>query len=937
MFCSNCGKKLDGNEYFCSNCGEKRLKAPEQISVSNTSISPQQVDTIMSEMMLQKSQTFVKIIYSKIKEFFINYKKQCFISIGGIALFMIGIVLFHHFYGFNKLSWDEAYSDFELEYVSPTNVKLGVNFTKENGINDIKYDVTCGKMKNNGLEINWDLTEATGKCKITAAYKLRKIRKEFTIINFNTSEKELSLNSEIDYNSDEDLDFDGLTNKQEQKYKTNPVLSDTDMDGLDDYYEIFTSKTDPTKKDSDDDGLNDYDELKLNLNPLKSDSKGDGIKDGDRKLTYHHESDNLKISITGKGNIASTLAEVNQNTKISAKKGLIDKLYTLYTDGTIIEAIVTIVYTDEELTKYGLNEDNLAIYYYNEKEATYEKVETKIDKENNTLTATLKHFSNYVVGDSSLVKKSATTQVLFILDNSWSMYTNEQYEKITGEEYYGGLFGSSELGGYDAEGKRFTLSSDLITKLSKKNYQIGLSEFRKDYANILTIGSSASSLKAKLNTMNGKFITTSEGTNISNALTKGISEFSEDSDNKYIIILTDGQDTTLKRNTEQIIEKATDHDVKICSMGFGGGSYNTELSNISNGTGCKFYSSGNATGLNELFENMNIELNNDLVDVNGNGEADGILIADSGFIVNRDGFSFGNYATNLATGGHCYGMATFAELYYKKQLPLKVNSITAGKQKSYAYDLTNTYFKDYGNLYDYKLKTNALKYAFGFEHFGEKTPVDLRTLKDTKLVLNNQYKKEIKNSKIYDISEQKSELSEKEQLKKYGIKYETWEEAYLNENKMQKSSIMNHNDMQMFNAIYAGFIRQNTATHYSSGANFELWFRNFFGKESIGYTGAKGFVNILKSRLNDSDAPVISARYSNGLHAVNAISLVQDIEDPNHYYIGVYDNNFPGEKRYVDIKCNQNTCSTKANKYYSKSDQSIRITPSLEYDLEYYK
>ena len=34
MFCSNCGKKLDGNEYFCSNCGEKRLKAPEQISVS---------------------------------------------------------------------------------------------------------------------------------------------------------------------------------------------------------------------------------------------------------------------------------------------------------------------------------------------------------------------------------------------------------------------------------------------------------------------------------------------------------------------------------------------------------------------------------------------------------------------------------------------------------------------------------------------------------------------------------------------------------------------------------------------------------------------------------------------------------------------------------------------------------------------------------------
>ena len=937
MFCPKCGNKLNGNEDFCSNCGNKMTETVEQNNNANEVNQPQQTSATMSEMMSKKSQNFIKPIIQKIKNFIVKYKKQCLIGIGGVAVLIIGLVLFNNFFGFDKLSWNEEYADSKLEYVSQTNVKLGINFENDEKIKDIKYDVTCGEVKNNGLEVDWDLTESTGKCKITASYKLRKISKEFKIINFNTSEQELVLDYEIDLDSDEDLDFDGLTNKQEKEYKTSPTLSDTDMDGLDDNYEISTSKTDPNKKDTDEDGLSDYDEIELGLDPLKADSKGDGVKDGKRTMTYNHESNNLKVSITGTGNIASTIAEVNTNTKISNKAGLIDNLYTFYTDGTITEAVVTITYTDEELVKYGLNEDNLSIYYYNEKEAKYEKVETVIDKENNTLTATLKHFSNYVVGDTTLVKETTTTQVLFVLDNSWSMYTNEQYKEITGEEYSGGLFGSSKLDGFDADGVRFTLTSDLITRLSKKNYQIGLSEFRSDYANALKIGTDADTLKSKLKTMNGSFLTTSAGTNISNALTSGIREFSKDSDNRYIVILTDGQDSSLSSQTKKIIEKATESDVKICSIGFGGGSYNTELSNISNGTGCKFYSSGNVDGLTELFENIGAELDDNLVDIDGDSEADGILIADSGFIVNRDGFSFSNYGTNLSSGGHCYGMATFAQLYYKKQLPLTVGSITAGDQKSYAYDLSNTYFKNYNNLYDYKLQTNALKYTFGYDIFGETQPADLRTLDGTKLTFTEKYKKEIGDSGIYDMQEQETGLSKEKQLERWGVNYKTADNLYLNEDKMQTSKVMKKDDTQMFNAIWTGFIRQNSTTHYSSGSNFVLWLRNVIGTESTDYTGAQGFINILKSRLNDKDAPVISSSYSGGLHAINAISLVQDIENPNYYYIGVYDNNYPGEKRYVDIKCNKDTCSTVANDYYTESGQPIRITPSLEYDLAYYK
>ena len=72
------------------------------------------------------------------------------------------------------------------------------------------------------------------------------------------------------------------------------------------------------------------------------------------------------------------------------------------------------------------------------------------------------------------------------------------------------------------------------------------------------------------------------------------------------------------------------------------------------------------------------------------------------------------------------------------------------------------------------------------------------------------------------------------------------------------------------------------------------------------------------------------------LHAINAISLVQDLNNSNHYYIGVYDNNYPGEKRYVDMECNKEYCYTQANGYYRKTGEPIRITISLEYDLDYY-
>lgn len=79
-----------------------------------------------------------------------------------------------------------------------------------------------------------------------------------------------------------DRDHDGLSDKQERRYRTNPRKADTDRDGLKDGREVRLG-TNPRRADSDRDGLKDGREVKLKTNPRKADSDGDGVRD-DREL-----------------------------------------------------------------------------------------------------------------------------------------------------------------------------------------------------------------------------------------------------------------------------------------------------------------------------------------------------------------------------------------------------------------------------------------------------------------------------------------------------------------------------------------------------------------------------------------------------------------------------------------------------------------------------
>jgi YVTN family beta-propeller protein len=73
---------------------------------------------------------------------------------------------------------------------------------------------------------------------------------------------------------DIDDDNDGLTDNNENAMGTDPLLTDTDGDGLSDGSEVNSHGTDPLLTDTDADGLSDDEEISLGTNPLAS-NRGD--------------------------------------------------------------------------------------------------------------------------------------------------------------------------------------------------------------------------------------------------------------------------------------------------------------------------------------------------------------------------------------------------------------------------------------------------------------------------------------------------------------------------------------------------------------------------------------------------------------------------------------------------------------------------------------
>ncbi len=906
MFCPNCGKKNKIEAKFCSKCGKAFVIKTDESSKENQ-------ETLV-EAFANKN-NFSNFL-NKIKKNVIKYQKPLYGLIGISVILILSISLFNYFHDFTEIKWDKTTKQFNQKFFT-YNSKISLIAlaqAKDQKITNIKFKANFGKLKVNQNKVEWQLPNKNGEYQIKAIAPSGKfITKNVKVLKDFTDKPLLLKIKQPKQNDNDDYDQDGLTNAQEKKHKTNPNLKDTDKDGLTDFYEINTSKTNPLKPDSDQDGIKDAGEVLMRLNPLKKDSKDDGITDSKRKLTYNYQNQDKTVNITvkGKGAIYDTEATIIQNNTLKYRNDLINKIYDFNTTGKIESADLEISYSPEDL-KVGMKEDNLTLYYINTKKGTLKPIKTEIDPINKKIKAKLSHFSLYVIGDKEKVVTKPKNNVMFVIDNSGSMYSGEQVRARTDNCGHS----CDNHTGTDENFNRLKISKQTVDILNKKgDYKYAVLSFSGGNKLLQDFSKDTKKVKQKIDKIKTKEeffgigLFSQGGTNIRSALEEAIDNFPEKSasDQNKIFFLTDGEETagSLGLYEKDIIESAKSKNIQICSILLGEGSKNNVLSKISEETGCGTQVATNSNRLSDSFQNTVALVNYGVKEQKKNQKQkeSTILIADSGFRMGRDNFSFANYGSNRSTGGHCYGMASFASLYYQKKLPMNLEAketkilwLNSTKKTSNGYDLSNSYFDGYkNNLYDYKIKSSGLKeYLYSKDKFYDKAKIDNQTW-----VINQPYRGILDQSKMFSFDKYKiiDPRCKKEEIKNL-------EEALLNQESEAYKDLKN-NDKQVLEAIWRLFIQQDAGLK-----EFNRW------KEDI---------NIDQLTLDlKNKIPVLTA--INGNHAINSISLERSQQDQNKYIINTYDNNYPDKATRIIIN---------RNKIYDVNIQGILVKTVYENSYKY--
>lgn len=853
------------------NTNQKKLETNKDIQkISNINDNSEE-STIINDKNSKdfKINFFLNKLLNFIKQ---NPKKTLIICISIFAL-IVAAKIFNAVTDKTKLNWVKN-EDYKINVI-PTSGSLNLiveAYDEDNNkIKEIDFNASDGKTKVNGTKVKWILPSKEGKYTISAKTPSgKKIKKTIEVKKISGLEEKKSLGTVYKIDISDDYDLDGLKNEDEKKYGTNERVKDTDHDGINDYEEINQTKTNPLKIDTDGDGLNDLDEIELKFDPLKVDSKADGIKDGERELTYNtNYNDEVSLKINGKGNIASTTTiDIFENSSFSNIKGISNRVYVFHTDSKMKNAEVEIKYDISDINKKGLNENNLILYYFNEETKEFEPQKTELNTDNKTVKATLTHFSKYVLGDSTVTSESNNSNIMFVIDNSVSMFSEKQMQDAG--------YVSNTATGNDTEFKRLSLSINMIDKLTGK-YKFGVAEFSGNYVNIEKFTSEKGKVIDSIETLKHEWRSNMSGTNIISALENGIKEFNNSDEINYLILLTDGKNTegTFTSSIQnEIIKKANEKKIKICTIGIGKVD-GFELKNISQQTGCDFYSASNSSILDDIYNKIGADINYNLVDTNEDNKIDGTILADSGFIVTRDGFSFKNYSSKQSLNGHCYGLATYAMLYYTKKLPLKLDSINTstgvivGKTEfsSSGYDLNGTYFSNYKNLYDYQFKDSALKIFMS-----GKVPSDYR-YQDKE----NNWKVRSRYLEIFDRSGFHKYMDNKTERLCVNIDSDNFKRN------------VNKDDRELLNAIWRLYVLQ-------------------LEDEEVSFTSdPDDAYNTLYESLKNGIPIVLNLTYKVGddeveNHSVNAVRLIQRNDDPNDLEIEIYDNNYPGKPKYISLQ-----------------------------------
>ncbi len=401
---------------------------------------------------------------------------------------------------------------------------------------------------------------------------------------------------------DEDADGDRLTNINEVASGTDLTSKDTDTDGITDGDEVYVTHTLPLVFDTDNDGVCDGRELELGTDPLVADSE------------FHvnlvsEDEDSVKasvdINLTGEQVDTLDVSKVdNEFLFPETMPGYIGGAYNFHVDGTFDSATLQFEFDEALLSNPDFDP---VIYYFNEEEQQLEALDTTVTA--NTASATVNHFSNYILIDRKLYEASyrwedewkeseySKVEIVFVIDDSGSMVSN------------------------DPANQRLTVTKNLIDNLPKDS-KMGVVKFATN-TSVLTSKLTTDKDEAK------SFLTTADFVSYGNtymytAIRNGFNlyESAEPDVLKMMVVLSDGaaHDTSMHSS---IVSQAVNKNVKIYTVGLGNQTsyFNNYLKPLATSTTGNFYLASNSDELNKIFDDINKKIELDL-DTDNDGISD---------------------------------------------------------------------------------------------------------------------------------------------------------------------------------------------------------------------------------------------------------------------------------------------------------------------------
>ena len=779
-----------------------------------------------------------------LKEIWEDYKKIILIILGAIFALIIVLIVFSIIIDPVKISFtgDDATTIATMS----DQIKLGaVAKNKANDQFELNWQVSAGNLS----KVVWQLPSEDGTYTISVSAGNKVKNKTVTVISNKLEEMSLKDNSNISY-------------------------IDSDSDGLSDSYENNSSKTDSNNKDSDGDTLSDGSEVALGLNANEKESKDDGVQDDERNLKYNlkYESIGAELLITGTDNITdTTIDRYNLNT-INEISSVISQVYSVSMQGNVNSAKLTLKYDKGTVTQKGLNEGKLAIYKLDIDNNKYIKQDSSVNSQSCTVSANITDSGKFFIADSTNMKEQLSTELMFVIDNSGSMYPSEMVE------------GSQEN---DTQFKRVDLSNRIIDKL-KGDYKFGAGKFTYDYEELCPLTNDKDKVKEKINSIKSlteKFT----GTYIGNALEQGLNQFKDSKDNarKYMILLTDGKDTTGvdgydEKKFDTAINEACSKNVKVFTIGLGNELDTEKLESISKMTGGKFYYASNSNVLENIFELISADINYGFIDMNKDSNDDYIIYKDNKFLSKKNGMPINNFSSKGNVTGQTYGMSLISKLYYENKLPNSMssisvkNSVTGENEYANGYEFQSNDQNYFSVLSNYELKDLQ---------FMDNNTNDFMSSSIEKgvLYISKDYRDNLKKyGFVFDYYDSPSSNSGFKEYEVYGFDKDMLKNDNEEDNDEESaSSELEDSDQQFLNAIYRLDI---------------LKYRD--DKLSLENNPDKTFDYIVKC-MDNNEVPLLLL---NDNYAVCLQKILIDINNDNHIKLEVYDSNHGSTPQYIEVE-----------------------------------